>query len=94
MDRVLKLEKQLGSIDSMVICWPGSSRRQINDVVERFQSLKVTFKIIPHFEEIISDQVSVNSIRHVEIDDLLEIGSRSRSIWPASAGTSRARASW
>lgn len=72
MDRVLKLEKRLGRIDSVVICWPGSTRRQINSVVERFQPLKVTFKIIPHFEEIISDQVSVNSIRHVEIEDLLD----------------------
>lgn len=72
IDRVLKLKKKMGPIDSMVICWPGSTRRQINGVIERFQSLKVTFKIIPHFEEIINDKVSVNSIRHVEIEDLLD----------------------
>ena len=72
MDRILKLEKRVGNIDSMVICWPGSTRRQIDGVIERFQSLKMTYKIIPHFEEIINDTVSVNSIRHVEIEDLLE----------------------
>lgn len=72
IDRILKLEKKVGNIDSMVICWPGSTRRQIDSVIERFQSLKLTYKIIPHFEEIINDTVSVNSIRHVEIDDLLD----------------------
>ncbi|WP_372683010.1 polysaccharide biosynthesis protein [Desulfosarcina sp.] len=72
IDRMLKLAKKIGDIDSMVICWPGSTRRQIDGVIERFQPLKITYKIIPHFEEIINEKVSVNSIRHVEIDDLLE----------------------
>ena len=72
IDHVLKLEKQRDRLDSIVICWPGSTRRQINSLIERFQSLKVTFKIIPHFEEIINDTVSVNSIRPVQIEDLLD----------------------
>ena len=70
--RALKLERRLHHVDSIVICWPGITRRQIDNLIDQFKSFKVAFKIIPHFEEIISEEVSVNKIRHVEIEDLLE----------------------
>ena len=66
-----KQYRGMGLLDSVIICWPGATRRQINDVVEQLRFLKVTFKIIPHFGEIMDGRVSIKNLRHVEIEDLL-----------------------
>jgi FlaA1/EpsC-like NDP-sugar epimerase len=72
LDQLFERKGRIGRIESVVICWPGSTRQEINGLIDRLQSLKVTFKIIPHFEDIIDERVSVNNIRQVEIEDLLE----------------------
>ena len=59
-------------LSSIVLCWPESSRKQLETVVDELKSLQVPFKTIPHFEDILSDKVTINDIRDVEIEDLLE----------------------
>jgi FlaA1/EpsC-like NDP-sugar epimerase len=69
---VVKIKKKLGPMDSVIICWPGVGRRQLDHIIEQLQPLKSTFQIIPHLDEIIDGRVSIKNIRHVEIDDLLD----------------------
>lgn len=63
---------KMGAIESVIVCWPGGTRRQIAGVIEQLQSLKAKFKIIPYFGDIIDGKVSVSNIRPIEIEDLLE----------------------
>ena len=60
------------NIDAVIICWPGSYRKQVDVLVERLKILNAEFKMIPHFEEILGDKVRISDIRRVEIEDLLE----------------------
>lgn len=69
---VVRIKRKLGPLDSVIICWPGVGRRQLDHIIEQLQPLKSTFQIIPHLDEIIDGRVSIKNIRHVEIDDLLE----------------------
>lgn len=59
-------------VDAVIFCWPGSSRRQVNELVELLKPLSVPFKIIPHLQDILDSRVSISDIREVEIEDLLE----------------------
>ncbi|MCP4745147.1 MAG: polysaccharide biosynthesis protein [Desulfobacteraceae bacterium] len=72
IDRLLKYKKHYKAADSIVICWPGSTRRQMDPLIDRLKSMSIPFKIIPHFEDILDNRVSISDIREVEIQDLLE----------------------
>lgn len=72
VSHVLNIKKKLLPLDSIIICWPDASRRRIDNIIEMLQPLKSTFQIVPPLGDIIDGKVSVQNIRHVEIDDLLD----------------------
>jgi FlaA1/EpsC-like NDP-sugar epimerase len=75
---VISMEHLLGRksndrlADAVVFCWPGSTRKQMDQLVDRLKVLSIPFKTIPHFEDILHERVSISDIREVGIEDLLE----------------------
>jgi FlaA1/EpsC-like NDP-sugar epimerase len=72
LPEVLEGKGRLRGLHGVVLCWPGASRRQLDDVVEALRPLQVPFQTVPHVEEILSGRVNISDIRNVEIEDLLE----------------------
>ncbi len=71
-EQILAGKRRVKALDAVIFCWPGSGRKQMDALVERFQPLGVPFKTIPHLEDILDSRVSISDIREVEIEDLLE----------------------
>jgi FlaA1/EpsC-like NDP-sugar epimerase len=69
LDRVHKVG---GPVDNIIINWPEGPRKQVDALVDQMKVLNAKFKIIPHYVEILDDRVSINDIREVEIEDLLD----------------------
>lgn len=65
-------KNRFGAVEAIVICWPGGTRKQLDHLIDQMKNLSIPFKTIPHFNDIIGERVSVNDIREVEIEDLLE----------------------
>jgi FlaA1/EpsC-like NDP-sugar epimerase len=59
-------------LHSIVLCWPDATRKQISEIVEALSIFQVPFKKLPVIEDILSERVSINEIREVGIEDLLE----------------------
>jgi len=72
VQEVLEGKGWLRGLHGVVLCWPGASRRQLDDVVEALRPLQVPFQTVPRVEEILSGRVNISDIRSVEIEDLLE----------------------
>lgn len=70
--QALGRRKRLGPVQEIILCWPEAGRRRINRLVEQLEVFQAVFKKIPFIEDIIANKVSVNDIREVEIEDLLE----------------------
>ena len=70
--QLMTKRKRFAMARAVVFCWPGSTRRQVDEVVDRLKSLSLPFKTIPHFGDILEDRVRISDIREVEIEDLLE----------------------
>ena len=58
-------------IDEIIIAIPSASRKEIQRLLTKCDSLKKKVKIMPPFYEVIDDKVTLNKIRNVEIEDLL-----------------------
>jgi FlaA1/EpsC-like NDP-sugar epimerase len=58
------------SIEEIIIALPSPSL--IQKVIKECENLKVEFKVVPSLTELISGRMSVNQIRRVLIEDLLE----------------------
>jgi FlaA1/EpsC-like NDP-sugar epimerase len=58
-------------IDEIVIAIPSASKKQISDIVRICKKTGAKLKILPGIYELIDGVVSVNSIREVQIEDLL-----------------------
>jgi FlaA1/EpsC-like NDP-sugar epimerase len=71
-EQVLAGQRHMAALDAVIFCWPGSSRKEMDALVECFQPLAVPFKTIPHLEDILDSRVSISDIREVEIEDLLD----------------------
>jgi FlaA1/EpsC-like NDP-sugar epimerase len=71
-EQVLAGRRHVASLDAVIFCWPGSGRKQMDALVEKFKLLAVPFKTIPNIEDILDSRVSISDIREVEIEDLLE----------------------
>ncbi|MBT8338856.1 MAG: polysaccharide biosynthesis protein [Desulfatitalea sp.] len=72
IEQVLAGNRKYSEVDSVIFCWPEGHRRQVDAVVERLKPLAVPFKTIPHIDDILKGRVSINDVREVEIEDLLE----------------------
>lgn len=65
-----KLVEKYG-IDEIVIAIPSASKKEIAEIVEISKKTKAKLKILPGIYELIDGIVSINSIREVQIEDLL-----------------------
>ena len=72
LKQVVAKPKRLRGTNSIVFCWPGATRKAMDRVVETLKPLQIPYKTVPHVDDILSDKISVNDLREVEIDDLLE----------------------
>lgn len=64
--------KHYPNLHAAVFCWPGGSVRQIEGVIAQLQGLKIPFMKLPPLEDIVSGDISINDIKKVELNDLLE----------------------
>lgn len=67
-----KKKNRYSKAEAIVICWPGSSRKQLDHLIDQMKSLSIPFKTVPHFNDLLGEHVKVSDIREVEIEDLLE----------------------
>lgn len=58
-------------IDEIILAIPSASKKEISEIVEICKESKAKLKTLPGIYELIDDNVSINSIRDVEIEDLL-----------------------
>lgn len=58
-------------IAEVLVALPGSQLRERRDVLKQLESLDVSVKILPAYEDISSGQVGVGNLRDVEVGDLL-----------------------
>lgn len=68
----LKSARRFRGIHAFVLHWPQASRRRLDQIVEELKSFKIPYKQLPRMEDILSEKVTINDIREVEIEDLLE----------------------
>lgn len=58
-------------IDEIVIALPSASGNRIREIVQQCEKSRAKFKIIPSVQEILEGKVSINQIRDVRVEDLL-----------------------
>ena len=58
-------------VDEIIIALPSVSRRRIQEIVEECRKTSARIKIVPELGSLIDGRVTVNSIRDVDIEDLL-----------------------
>lgn len=58
-------------VEEMIIAIPSAPGSEIRDIVIECKKAKIKFRTIPGLSEIISDTVSVNQIKDVDVEDLL-----------------------
>ena len=58
-------------VDEIIIALPSVSRRRIQEIVEECRRTSARVKIVPELGSLIDGRVTVNSIRDVDIEDLL-----------------------
>ncbi|MDJ0784832.1 MAG: nucleoside-diphosphate sugar epimerase/dehydratase [Desulfosarcinaceae bacterium] len=64
--------RRFNDLHAAVFCWPKGSVRQMERVIDHLQDLQIPFMKLPRLEDIVAGDVSVNDIKQVELDDLLE----------------------
>jgi len=72
LQQAIARPKRLRGTKSIVFCWPGARRKDLDRAVEKLQPLQIPFKTVPHVDDILSEKISISDLREVEIDDLLE----------------------
>src|SRR5690625_3970845 len=58
-------------IDLIVIAIPSLRHDELSDIVDQCNGTKAKVQMIPRLEDLMTGRVSVNSIRNIEVDDLL-----------------------
>lgn len=69
-DRILEISERYG-IDEIIISIPSASKKDISDIVNICKETGAKLKILPGIYELIDEVVTINSIREVQIEDLL-----------------------
>jgi len=59
------------SIREVLVALPGSQRRERREILKELERLPVSVKILPAYEDVTSGHVGVNSLRDVDVNDLL-----------------------
>lgn len=58
-------------IDQIIICMPSESRKKQREILEICKETECELKILPGIYQLVNGEVNVQSLRDVEIDDLL-----------------------
>jgi len=58
-------------IHLIVIAMPSATDQQMQQIVELCEKSKIPFRTLPKLDDIVANQVNLNSLRDVDIDDLL-----------------------
>lgn len=58
-------------VDELLLAIPSASRARRTEVIDRLEGLHCKVKLVPGMADVVSGKVSVESIREVEIEDLL-----------------------
>lgn len=58
-------------VEQIIIAIPSLSKKEIQRIFDACAETKITTKIVPKLEDIITGKVSVNQFRNVEVEDLL-----------------------
>ena len=69
-DKLIQLSKEYG-IDEIIIAVPSAQKSEISDILRICKETKCKLKKLPGVYEIINEDVSIKSIRDVNIEDLL-----------------------
>ena len=69
-DKLIQLVKEYG-IDEIIIAVPSAQKSEISDILRICKETKCKLKKLPGVYEIINEDVSIKSIRDVNIEDLL-----------------------
>lgn len=59
------------AIDTLLIAMPSESGDAIRSIIEKARNTGVAYKIVPPYHEMISGKVGINTIRDVDVEDLL-----------------------
>jgi FlaA1/EpsC-like NDP-sugar epimerase len=59
------------NVCEVLVALPGSQRRERREVLKQLEQLPVSVKVLPAYEDFTSGHVDVNSLRDVEVNDLL-----------------------
>lgn len=59
------------AIDEIIIAIPSASKKQITEIVTECNKTRCKLKILPALMDLIDEKVSVNTLRDVDIEDLL-----------------------
>lgn len=62
---------ELHQIKEIIIAIPSLSKKETSDIIEICKKTKAKLKIIPPLQDIIQGKVSLNTIRNVQVEDLL-----------------------
>jgi FlaA1/EpsC-like NDP-sugar epimerase len=57
--------------DELIIAIPGITSNKVNQIVDLVDLSKVKVKIIPSFEEILSEKVKIDDIRNISLEDII-----------------------
>lgn len=60
------------NISELILALPKVSPKIVKDILTIAEPLRITLKTVPGVEELINGKITINTIRHVEIEDLLE----------------------
>jgi len=64
----LLVEKE---IDVLIIAMPSATKAKVNEIIERTKAFKGERKILPSVYDLVNNQVTLQSIRNINIEDLL-----------------------
>jgi FlaA1/EpsC-like NDP-sugar epimerase len=79
-------------IDQVIITMANAHRKMIRNLIDLCDAARVPVKIIPKLHEILGDQVTISSLRPVEIEDLLGRDAIDVNAWlEASQGSYRGK---
>jgi len=77
VDRVISA----GQIDEVIVALPATSHNQIVEVIERCQSHRVSFRLIPDLFEIRFNQVQIDALNGIPLIGLKEVALRGGNLW-------------
>ncbi len=67
ISKIISKEK----IDTMILAMPSISKSRRREIIEQLENLPVAIKTVPSYNEILTNKVSINEIRRVDVADLL-----------------------